>query len=602
MKLIKKYQGGGGISYRPLPFLQGAQQEPSPQSQQQQQQEVGIDKDITKELLGKGVTNDIIAYSDMVNNAYTEYSTLDPIMRNSAYGRKLRNIMKGDIGTLGMLVRNKELLDTAAQQAVSNKAMDEVAITSFGVVVQDLESGHLKEVSHEDFANIINSKDKKYRALTNAELLTQREYNKNLVGDVTSINALNSSIGMPVVKDEIWKVLQYVESNKTENKQAASMAKALSDAKENANKGIFDVEQMEVIESNKQQLEQAIESTWVNLSENSKSLLKTRAAMMGATGSQIDKVAKEFMISLLSPKQSTKIEKSTREKFDSGATKFAFGEGTQALDDMKYYQRFADLKGTAGKFTANTGGGYQITTTAMYQPAFKKSDGSDYGIKAMSKMPELSNVLDLDSVYIGNQKIDRMNLNSLIYGGGKIAQVELPYIEYKGKKRVDLDMADKLGKAEEQISKLGRNASVTAKEQIYDRYGVPTDGRGNKVVPLAVFATFTGYINKGATDDPDDDKSLLELGDTARTQYESAYFEGANKEEKKNLDSQYKKTIYQGSVYIPVSGSSVMGRLTDRSAVSIPKETTTSEFFDKNDRYIDKTSTYNPRSYGLNSL
>ena len=323
MKLIKKYQGGGGISYRPLPFLQGAQQEQSPQSQQQQQQEVGIDKDITKELLGKGVTNDIIAYSDMVNNAYTEYSTLDPIMRNSAYGRKLRNIMKGDIGTLGMLVRNKELLDTAAQQAVSNKAMDEVAITSFGVVVQDLESGHLKEVSHEDFANIINSKDRKYRALTNAELLTQREYNKNLVGDVTSINALNSSIGMPVVKDEIWKVLQYVESNKTENKQAASMAKALSDAKENANKGIFDVEQMEVIESNKQQLEQAIESTWVNLSENSKSLLKTRAAMMGATGSQIDKVAKEFMISLLSPKQSTKIEKSTSEKFDSGANKFA---------------------------------------------------------------------------------------------------------------------------------------------------------------------------------------------------------------------------------------------------------------------------------------
>lgn len=601
---IKKFQGGG-LVYRPLPIIP-EQPQVAPAGGEQKLQETGIDDKLMKELLGKGITNDVIAYTKQVNNAYAEYSKLDPILRNSSYGRNLRSIMKGDIGTLNMLVRNQDQLKEAATRATNNKAMDELAITSFGVVVQDLKDGTLKEVSHDELANLLNSKDNRYRPITNAELISQREYNKNLVGDVVSINSLNSSIGMPLVKEEIWKILQYVESNKEQNKEAATIAKGLKDAKDNADKGVFDVEKMASIESNKVQLEQAIESTWTNLSENSKSLLKARAVINGATGENIDKVARQYMVSLLSPKQSTKLERESTEKFDPSATKFAFGEGKDAQDEMKYYESFADINGTIGNIIVNDGSGYQYKTKASYMAPFKKSDGSDYGIKAVSKMPELSSVLDLDNVYIGNQKIDRLALNSLVYGGGKIAQVELPYTEDRGRKKVDIEMASKLGSAKDELKNYGGDkAPTTVKEKIYSKHGVPTNGRGIPAIQQGMFATFTGYVNKGVTDDPDDDKSLLEissgkLGEQNLAQYESAYFEGASKEEQKALKKQYKDTVYQGSVYIPISGSRAMGRMTDKSGYTIPKSKTTLDYMQATSTGVEKESVYSPGAYSLN--
>lgn len=604
---IRKLQSGG-LVYRPLTENAEGQPDLAPQQQQAAQQPSGLDKDILKSMLGEGVTNDVMAYSETINNAFSEYSTLDPIMRNSAYGRSLVNTMKGDWAALNMLKRNKQILDRGAEQAKDQKALDEIAITSFGVVVQDNETGQLREVSHEDFANIINSGNKKYRALTNAELLNEREYNRNLAGDTISLNSLSSSIGMPIVKEQIWKILQYVNENKSSNTRIGNTARALGDLKANADKGIFDVEKMESIESNKQQMEEAVNATWLNMEENSKSLLKARAVILGAKPGEVDKVAKELMVSLLSPKSKTVVETKISEKYNEGATKSMYGDPAQPTAELGYWESFVEGLGSDKMIELNKGTSYSFVATGKVLGPFRSSAGATYGMKALSKMPELDSALDMDNVYIGNQKISRSSLSSLIYSGGKVEQMELPAVIDGENIRPDLDMAKRLGDAEKELAKKGGDkAAVTVKETIYSKHGIQTDGRGKPNVRIERFAMFTGLVNKGVTDDADEDAMLRnisegKLGDQAISTYENAYYEGAGKEERKALEKQYKDDIYQGTVFIPVSGSRFTTRYADKQNINIPKSATNLDSMSYTDRGTDKGYQQKASTYSISSL
>lgn len=177
MKLIKKYDLGGLVDYQPLPLLEtpssGSSESNAPQKQTKE--ENVLDDKMIKELLGKGITNDVFSYQEKINNAYNEYASLTEAERNSVYGRRLRDTMRGDFATLNMLIRNKERFDKGIQNVKDNKAQGSIAVTSNGIMAIITETGNVEEVTYRE----IDKNRGKYSMIDNANLANYREINPN---------------------------------------------------------------------------------------------------------------------------------------------------------------------------------------------------------------------------------------------------------------------------------------------------------------------------------------------------------------------------------------------------------------------------------------
>lgn len=136
MKLIKKYDLGGLMTYQPLPLLQTPVDETQSEekSSKPQKESSVLDEKMIKELLGKGLTNDVFAYQDKINQAYQEYASMNEAERNSVRGKRVRDTMRGDFATLNMMIRNKERLDAGLKTVQQNNAQSSIAITANGIM------------------------------------------------------------------------------------------------------------------------------------------------------------------------------------------------------------------------------------------------------------------------------------------------------------------------------------------------------------------------------------------------------------------------------------------------------------------------------------
>ena len=145
----RMYQEGGFLTYNPTPPIQRPQSiEPTggaPQEDASNGKQInGIDKDILKELLGKGLTNDVVAFKQQVDSAYSQYQQLSSAERETSVGRRLRQIMAGDFSQINALMVNKQYFDKAIENVKNNYAEGEYAVTNNGMLVMN-EKGQIGE-------------------------------------------------------------------------------------------------------------------------------------------------------------------------------------------------------------------------------------------------------------------------------------------------------------------------------------------------------------------------------------------------------------------------------------------------------------------------
>lgn len=316
---VKLLQAGGYVTYQPLPMA--PQPQPQQQAPQEQQADEGyLDKGILDKMLGKGITTDVMQYSQQLQQAYQQYQTMSDLQRNSYKGRQIRQMLKGDLGSLNALIRAKDTFDDSIKNAKSNDSLDEYAVTSNGMVVRNNETGKIDSVSFSEYAKDNGGEGKKYTALTNAQLAEQREYNKDLINNSAVFNVLNFGKGMSKIQEEVYKIVGSIgrTSNTVANGSfTTGDAQDVKELMQAARAGAFKIKSGESDETNQPQIEAAKHALWTNLSENSKAVLRARAASMTNSPGDIDKLAYNMMASLLDPHTTTE----TRKTYDETLTK-----------------------------------------------------------------------------------------------------------------------------------------------------------------------------------------------------------------------------------------------------------------------------------------
>lgn len=308
----KMYQGGGYLTYRPSALIPAQPEQVQSQPEHgaaQDKEDQALSPELIKDLIGKGLTNDVMQYSQMVNSAYFQYARMSDLAKNTYKGRQLRMVMKGDIGQLNALVRGKEDLDKSLERAHTNGSADEYAVTPHGMVVKDNSDGKVKTVSFQEFAQDNNSQSKKYEALTNSDLANEREYSDQLVGNSGVANIIGYGSGMSKVKEEVMKYLDKLGSSTRsditggygDNSEVDDI-KTLSAAAAN---GLFKTKEGETHMTNLPQIRVAMANMWNTLSDPSKATLRARAASLVSDPSQVEQKATELAAELLDPAVTT---------------------------------------------------------------------------------------------------------------------------------------------------------------------------------------------------------------------------------------------------------------------------------------------------------
>lgn len=594
---INKLQAGGFMSYQPLPIL----------PQQQSQEPTGpvangataanvipkvIDEDTRKALLGKGITNDVVAFEKSMEEAYSQYESMGEAERMSSRGRRLRSMMKGNVGVLNGLLRSKDQFTEAIANAKSNAAFGELAVTSnYEMVVKDVTNGNISTITSQDYAkDAKNTNKRKYQALTVAELINEREYNQNLIGDSKSFEAINSTLGMTKIKDEIYQVLTTLSADSTATSgnqfvdgRNSEITKGIQQMTQLADQGVFDVTTTQSNENNTKSLQRALNATWQNLSENARSTLMARAAVRGVEPDKLQEEAQKYVMSLLSPKEYLKTNVTQDIKFDSDLSTAKGG-----MDGMGYYELFAN--GTPAnlkdiKFNMGTGTDYH--TLGRIAGPLLNEQGNPYGKTNVSNVSQLYNIGNMNSVYFGDKKVDPSRLESLVYDGGNVTLVHMPYKNDNGAIAPDLDAFEHLNKANNDIKSLPATArTAMAVDAIYKKYGVQTDGAGKPAT--RAFATFKAIGNDTAIKNAGSSKYLINESDGPNSDYVVKTYEDlyrvdskGNEIERPEYDKwlSFDPDVISGLVYIPITAEPIPARLADKNQVNTSKSNTTLDHY-----------------------
>jgi len=416
MKLneVKVYQAGGGISYQPIPMVPQAQpQVAAPTAEDGKKEDSYLDKSILEKMLGQGITTDVMQYSEKLQSAYQEYNSMSEFQRQSYKGKQLRQMLKGDLGELNKLMRAKTTFDGAIANAKSNGALEELAVTNTGMVVKDMQ-GKINIISFAQYAADNNSENKKYFALTNGQLAEEREYNKQLIDNSAVYSVLNYGVGVDKVKDEIYKVLNKIgKTSKSvtnsiyERNDAEDVRQLIAAAKE----GQFKMKSGESIETNTPQIEAAKQTMWLNLSENSKNVLRARAATTVTSPGDIENMAKTMAASLLDPAIETSSSKVYDESLRAGASGGAGGAN-----------KMANMGPTEMAFQGRTNitpisqiaGGLKIEGLAYAIPPQNYTDANNQRV-TISNAGKLNQISYLSKAFVGNG--DKVNPDNTVITG-----------------------------------------------------------------------------------------------------------------------------------------------------------------------------------------
>ena len=607
MKLnINKYQVGGLIAVQPLqvlaqPITQASEQ-PANNTQSTQAPESsskkGFGDDMTKELLGKAITTDAMKYKEMIDNAYYKYQSMPQIARDSAEGRRLLKIMKGeDFSIVNSLIRQKDMFQEGIDIVKANSAEDEAAVTDKGAYVFNAESGKFEEVTAEQYAKDLNSKERKLQAVTNSKLIELREFNSNLANNTQVFTVLKNAKGITQVQKEVDAYMNNIEkntvsstTNQYQKAKSQAVASAIKDVQDQVQDGIFNLKTVKEQSSNKAQLEAAVEDAWNGMSNSSKQVLKIRAAQQGVGAQDLEKAAKDYVILMFAKKSIQDIKEETTVSYESEMSK-ADKEKTSGAGagEMGVFETLVSLKGERMPLEINVGNNISYKALGTKIGTYLV-DNKPTGPMMASDMGELLSLVDKNSISIGGNPISFNKLQSVMYNGKDVMNVRLPVkTDQQGRIIPDFELAEKIANAQNEINTL-RVKTMATMEQVYKKHGVEIDSKGQPKYKFDQFILFDGTAGEESFGDKFNQKLLTETSDDNTKELFDRLYEYGNgpqdKSHKKAVPSRgtlwWGDNTYNGLVAMRLTSTGQGARLVDKQGLTIPKSETTPSYYNKN--------------------
>lgn len=445
MKIIPKFQGGGGIeslftTYVPVQAPQQPRSVQTSQSERSSRQDSDDDK-------GKLTEKDFYAMLKNIDGLPNEMQSIISNLIDTLSINKIAGIELSDLSTIYLqslynirqAVNNKKQYDEAQKRAIETGAMSEPAITVDGkLVIQDKE-GRIRQVSLEDF---MSNRDRYETVLTVSNLLNLRAYDPSFANDFSIFDIANNSVGYQSFQKLVKDAVNTLGSTQISREGMFSVEGQASKGLELL-KTLKDSDQIQAIGSvtaeglykynviDKSQLSQinAFTSYITTILPDN---IKTWAALKLQNPNKNEATKNLILQYLLSGNTEQhsfdidyvgSIEKVTGNKTDSNQNK-AISDTVDLNTAMKWLAGF----GTYDIFTINPGSNYATQVFSNTMP-LTDSDKKYLGVNSLlqqASQGEYAGILDFNSTSMGMQKIDPVNFGKVVLTDGKISSIDYP--------------------------------------------------------------------------------------------------------------------------------------------------------------------------------
>ena len=532
-----------------------------------------LSKEMTKLLMENGLPSDVEVFTQSINSLYR-----NPVYRMTGKLNTgaLSSQYLGMISNLSKIKFYKEQYDNSITRLTANGGLYDLAISSTGgMIVQDLESGQLKQVTPEEFYKNYGS----YKTVTNGDLAHLRATNPNMGFDSSVFSTLNNGIGQKEIQNYLDNVLtklgsSTVSSDGYVSRKGQQLLDGISQISNNpqvkraliqaytTEDGVYKVSQEET--SNIQQAEAALNYIYATLPENMKTYIRAKAA---SNGLDPDKGYKAVLTSLIDSKinntNSFKVDydstlsKNAGLSKDSSSSKANLNEGHILLQGLTSQDNLTNVN-------INTGGLFKLETPAIRINSLHKLNQKDvWGADMMSKVinDSILSAGNRNNMYFGNKKVSDADLSRMMYNPR--SGITAAYIPITSEGAPDLEALKNIELAEKKIEQDGIKGKVALEKQAYEDFGVGKyygirDKEGAKKLTLNGDAKIFFMVDANTTNDdvfknPYSGTVNEEEYDSIARVMNEKYNAAVTKGEELDVTDGFlwlKKDIYSGTFYI----------------------------------------------------
>lgn len=437
-----------------------------------------IEKSLLQALYKEGLISDTDAVASEINGLFDTTNPFNAGNTATAYRRSLQLIAR--------LREGKSQLKDAISAAQSNGAFNEMAITTDGRYYVMGEDGlEAKET--------LSAGD---RVLTNADLAQLRANSIPYANNLSTVIA--NSVSMDQVNKVVWDLIGKIGKDKTskeffKTKKGQTIKEGLDELIAAGEDGVYKITEERSDQTNKAKA--ALTYLLATMPTNAKALLRGKAALAGMDPNE---GAYQLLAGMVSAGLDS--EYSVGVAYDKQATNGASTDekGNKKVMDIKpitsYYM---GENGVQGKYVLNPGQGHRMEAPATYYATPMGQDGKLIGQGSLTSFLNsgIGGIVDNNSIYIGNQKLDSSNFGEVVYDGTQLARAILPYTyDQNGAIAPDFELLPNYIEAQKEIDARGDNISAAELQQILikhelDNYLVQ-DANGNLTWDPSKFRPF----------------------------------------------------------------------------------------------------------------
>ena len=460
-----------------------------------------LDETTYKELVHEGgLINDVNSFVKQLSDLQSSSSNPFLNSRNRSNALQL-------IGKINELKESKNMWNKALARVENQDALGEVAVGSSGEVYTKDKDNKLTAMSIGEY---MKKKDS-VRLLTNNELLYERQYNPQLVGNSGIINVASSAVGLNKITDHIKSLISAFGNEEISDTKVYSKNQVLTELGKYtgkkpteeeaiAVKKLMDIantpgELYKVKTENSSERRQAMKGAkyiWDTLGEPAQKKLAATAAMNGRT-SPI-----EIILDMISVgtdvKENTEITPETTKNAD----------GTSGKEKpISEFELFHSGKTGPKTFMLNdpttSGNALQLVATGIKKLTNSKGELIKMGTLRSVLDQDVGNLLNTSKIFYGDKQLSEGGLDEVIYNPNAMsARVMMPTTS-DGKP--DYHKLEQFTKIQNEVTKRGLSNPQQIQE-LYASYGynVQIDNNGNVMTSQNVkpFLVMYGYTTDEA--------------------------------------------------------------------------------------------------------
>ena len=579
----RKYQAGGGLPFVGITPVFASSETGVPKETEDAKTKKSDDltsKDILELLKDMdGLPSDMQLIVHELQN-FELQDDMDPLGLTSSSNIASRYI--GLINKIKVAKFNREEYNQAFNQLKGNGGLNELAVTSNGMLIGTNQEGSFEYFTPDE---VLNGDTQGYQLLTNSNLLYLRANSTNAAFNHQLTTFAQNGIGMEVITKQINDIISGLGSSKDSEEGFLQMgtkgqvkqglqflqkaAQEVGDDTINQNMSVADYYQAGYLtEEQANQAQLAIEYIKKALPANAQSLLKVKGGS--------DQGAEAIIKSLVYSKTSTETQFKAAPKKMSGK-----GSGSSGSSDDVFNLTPVQMMQIGYTdhmpVTLQKGTKYATQVNAQVLP-ITDINKTSLGITTLDKVAEstFSGALDMNNVTMGSQLIDPQALQNVQVDATNLYVMNLPIDKNSPDGTIKPDLA--WMKKIEAIDQVIRDQNIKDINQINKLYtdaGLPVlmneDGSLN-MQDYCKFGVLNGHALNSAFKDIDLlDDTMLEIEDEDQiNNILSILNKGRSEKDRIDFDSESwidsifgtdHDSIFEGTIYIPVRTNAFTGMI-----------------------------------------